>query len=126
MATDPGNTQIWAAIGAWFATIAAGIFGYGRLNAKVENHDEEINGIKSMFVDADGNPRLMTVLGHQEVCHSNTDALKQRIETLCGKIELWHKEDIQGREEMSKRVSAIEKSVVAIETELRIRNEKEK
>ena len=121
MATEPNLTLIGAIV-AWFATLAAGIFGYGKLNERVDAIKESHNRRLSVLENED----VMTVGEHREICSSNTNALSLRVETLCQKIEVWHKEDIEGRKEFNKRIGAIESSVVAIETELRIRNEKEK
>lgn len=126
MATDPGDAQVWtilSAIGVWFLSLCAGIFGYGKLSARVDSHDRKLSSIDRAFIDANGNPRLMTVLGHQEICHANNAAVSSRVETLCQKIEMWHKEDREGRAELNRRVKAIEESVVAIDTELRVRRE---
>ena len=112
--SEPNITVIGAII-AWFATLAAGIFGYGKLNEKVESHGNRLKRLES--------EDTMTVGEHREVCSRNTNSLSLRVETLCQKIDIWHKEDIEGRQEFNRRIGAIEKSVVAIETELRIRNE---
>ena len=84
------RAELWIGIAI---TILASAFGwsvtFGKISNRLDIAEKDIDNIKRIFVDSDGNQRLLTVGDHTKICLDKQAINKKTLDNILIKVEAY-------------------------------------